>query len=194
MVGRISPIKGQHLFLSAFARAFPDGSQRAIVVGSPLFNEQAYEEEIHFLAHRLGISERVEFRPFTEDVEEAYGQLDVFVLASLVPEGFSLVVAEAMALGLPVIAPSAGGPAENIQDRVTGLLYSLGDEQGLAECMVALCGDSDMRARIGKAAAEKAADFSVELVAIRCQAAYVKAISCKRRSRFGSLKTLWKRG
>ena len=52
MVGRITPWKGQDLFLRAFARAFPHGSAHAVIVGSAMFGEQDYERDLLALAHQ----------------------------------------------------------------------------------------------------------------------------------------------
>ncbi len=54
MLGRIAPWKGQDLFLRAFARAFPGGDERAVVVGAAMFGEDDFERELRALAERLG--------------------------------------------------------------------------------------------------------------------------------------------
>ena len=68
MVGRIASWKGQDLFLRAFAQAFPEGNDRAVIIGAPMFGEQEFEHELRRLAQDLSIGERVEFRGFREDI------------------------------------------------------------------------------------------------------------------------------
>ena len=109
MLGRIAPWKGQDLFLSAFAAAFPGGEERAVLVGAAMFGEEGYERELHELAASLGIAERVEFRGFREDVWPELAGFDVLVHASRIPEPFGTVVLEGMAAGLAVLAPDEGG-------------------------------------------------------------------------------------
>ena len=84
MVGRLAPWKGQHVFLDAFAEAFPDGEVSAAIVGAPLFGsaEERYEAELRHQARDLGIEDRVDFRGFQADVDGELARLDVLVHAS----------------------------------------------------------------------------------------------------------------
>jgi glycosyltransferase involved in cell wall biosynthesis len=96
IVGRLAPWKGQDVFLRAFARAFPEGDARAIVVGAPLFGEAevAYEQDLRRLADELGIGGRVEFRGHREDIASELHAMDILVHASTIPEPFGQVVIE----------------------------------------------------------------------------------------------------
>jgi glycosyltransferase involved in cell wall biosynthesis len=167
MVGRLAPWKGQHVFLEAFARAFPDGSERAVVVGAPLFGEceEAYARGLRERATELGLDGRVEFRGFRRDLESELARLDVLVHASVIPEPFGQVVIEGMGFGLPVAAPAAGGPLEVIEDGVNGLLYPPGDVEALARLLRTLASDTELRRRLGEAAREKAKEFAPESIA-----------------------------
>ncbi len=152
MVGRIAPWKGQDLFLRAFAAAFPAGEERAVIVGAPMFGEDAYELQLRELAEQLGLTERVELRGFREDVWRELASFDVLVHASVIPEPFGQVVLEGMAAGLPVIAPNEGGPAEVVTDGETGRLFRSRDPQALAAAMRALSEDPAERERLGSSA------------------------------------------
>jgi glycosyltransferase involved in cell wall biosynthesis len=165
MVGRIAPWKGQDVFLEAFARAFARGDERASVVGAALFGEQPYEESLRRLAHRLGITERVDFVGFRDDVAGELAQLDVLVHASRLPEPLGQVVQEGMRAGLPVVAPDAGGPAEVISSGETGILFPIGDVGALTGALRTLAGDPALRARLGEAAARSSRAFDPERVA-----------------------------
>jgi glycosyltransferase involved in cell wall biosynthesis len=174
IVGRLAPWKGQDLFLRAFAKAFPDGPQRASVVGGALFGdaEVAYEQDLHTLATELGIRERVEFHGHLEDVSAQLSQMDVLVHASTIPEPFGQVVIEGMSAGLPVVAARAGGPEEIITDGVDGLLYPMGDVETLAGILRKLCEDEALRARLGHGARQRVTEFSPEKTAARVMSAY----------------------
>jgi glycosyltransferase involved in cell wall biosynthesis len=165
MLGRIAPWKGQDLFLRAFAASFPRGTERAVVVGTPLFGEQSYEEELRRLAESLGIAERVEFRGFREDIWSELASFDVLVHASLIPEPFGQVVIEGMAAGLPVLAPDEGGPAAVILDRHNGRLFRSRDAKSLAAAMGELADDPLQRERLGSAAREAARDYHPDRLA-----------------------------
>lgn len=172
IVGRLDPWKGQHVFLEAFAKAFPDGGAIAVVVGAKLFGAPGYERELEQLASALGIEERVEFRGFRESIVEELSDLDVLVHASVVPEPFGQVVVEGMAAGLAVLAADAGGPAEVIQDGIDGLLYPPGDVDALARALQRVGHDAALRQRLGTAARGRADDFTAERIAPQVMAVY----------------------
>ena len=127
ILGRLDPWKGQHVFLDAFAAAFGDGGAEAVIVGTKLFGDDGYLEELERQVKALGLEGRVEFRGFRDRVDDELRSLDVLVHASTIPEPFGQVVVEGMAAGLAVVAADAGGPAEVITHGVDGLLYPPGD-------------------------------------------------------------------
>jgi glycosyltransferase involved in cell wall biosynthesis len=172
IVGRLTPWKGQHLFLESFARAFPEPGVRAVVVGSATFGEDAYARELRALAERLGIAERVEFVGFVRDVQGQFERLDLLVHASVLSEPLGTVVIEGMAAGLPVVVADGGGPAEYIEDGRDGLLYPLGDGDALASAMQRAARDGELRARLAAAAREKAQQFGPEAVVERMLGLY----------------------
>lgn len=164
MVGRIAPWKGQHVFLDAFARAFPDENHRAVVAGAPLFGEEEYEESLRARVRELGIADRVDFVGFVDDVPALLADLDVLVHASVLPEPHGQVVVEGMAAGLAVIAADAGGPSEIITTGIDGVLVAPGDAGALAATLRRVGADPDLRARLGVAATERAADFDPDRI------------------------------
>jgi len=97
----------------------------------------------------------------------------VLVHASVIPEPFGLVVVEAMAAGLPVIAADAGGPAEVITHRVDGVLYPPGDVDALAS-MLARARDEEptIAGQLGMKARATAGRFAPSEVATRTLALY----------------------
>ncbi len=182
LVGRLAPWKGQDLFLRAFARAFPHGDERAVLVGGALFGEDDYADGLAALARELGIAERVELRGHRPDVWAELSRLDVLVHASITPEPFGQVVLEGMAAGVPVIAAAAGGPAEILRHDVTGVLYELADVDGLAAAMRRMC-DPGLRARLSAAAREGLAPYSPPVVAGELQELYAAVVDRAGRSR-----------
>ena len=176
MVGRLAAWKGQDVFLSAFARAFPDGGARAVIVGGALFGEDAYETRLRALAAAPPLDGRVELVGHTDDVAAQLARFDVLVHASVVPEPFGQVVVEGMAAGLPVIASAAGGPAEIITHGVDGLLHEPGDVDGLAALLSDLAADPARRAALADAGRRRAADFGPERVSADVRAVYRRLI------------------
>jgi len=176
MVGRLDPWKGQHVFLDAFAQAFPAGPEEAVIVGTSLFGADGYTEELERQVAALGLDGRVEFRGFRGDIEEELRRLDVLVHASTIPEPFGQVVVEGMAVGMPVIAAGAGGPAEVVDDGVDGLLYPPGDVEALAALLQRVAADPMLRERLGGAARVRAADFAPDRIAPQVMAVYRSAL------------------
>lgn len=179
VVGRLTPWKGQHVFLEAFALAFPDSDHEAVLVGAALFGEESYARELEALAGRLGIADRVRFRGFQEDVWEELAAIDVSVHCSVIPEPFGQVVQEGMAMGLPVIAADAGGPAEFVESEVTGVLVGRDDPQALAASMQRLASDFELRRQLGRAARASCRKWAPELVTPRVRAVYAAAASAR---------------
>jgi glycosyltransferase involved in cell wall biosynthesis len=172
LIGRISPWKGQDIFLRAFARAFPSGPARARIIGGALFGEEDYGDTLKVLARQLGIFDRVDFVGHVANVVPEMEKLDVVVHASTIPEPFGQVVVEAMAAGVPVLAANAGGPAEVVADGVDGLLYGMGDVDELARGLTRLYEDPDLRTRLVTNGRRKAADFAPEVIALQVEGVY----------------------
>ena len=179
IVGRLTSWKGQHVFLRAFARAFPEPDVRAVVIGSATFGEDAYERELRALAERLRIADRVEFTGFVDDVPAELQRLDVLVHASVLPEPLGQVVVEGMATGLPVVAADAGAPAEYIEDGREGLLYPPGDVEALTDALERAAGDRELRARLGAAGREKAREFGSEATIERMLSLYGQLVGSR---------------
>ena len=106
-----------------------------------------------------------------------YRAADVVVAPSVWPEPLSRVILEAMALGRPVVATSVGGNPELVEDGVTGLLVPRGDAPALARAVTSLLHDPARRARMGEAAARRAAQvFDEERLVAELLDAYESAL------------------
>jgi glycosyltransferase involved in cell wall biosynthesis len=140
-VGRLVPQKGHLVFFEALRRladARPD--VRAVVVGDAAADgtdEAGFRRTLHERVAALGLGDVVTFTGFRTDVPALMHAFDLFVHASH-KEPFGSVIVEAMAAGLPVIASRTSGPAEILDDGVTGLLTPPGDAPALAEAMARL--------------------------------------------------------
>ncbi len=142
LVGRISPWKGQHIFLEAAAqvrKTFPQA--RFWIVGAALFEEHEYERGLHDTAARHGLEDMVEFLGFQENIPRILEQAEIVVHASILGEPFGQVVIEGMAAGKPVIATDGGALPEIIQTGQTGLLVPMGDAGAMAQAVEALLSD-----------------------------------------------------
>jgi glycosyltransferase involved in cell wall biosynthesis len=182
VVGRLAPWKGQDFFLRAFAQAFPDGDERAVIVGGALFGEDDYADKLPVLARELGLADRVEFRGQRPDVWDELSRIDVLVHSSITPEPFGQVILEGMAAGVPVIAARAGGPAEILQHDVTGLLYRRADLEGLEGSLLRVC-DPALRERLLTQARKSLGRYTPPVVAAELQELYDAVVARARRAR-----------
>lgn len=157
IVGRIVPWKGQLEFLRAAAiglRRMPQSM--ALIIGDVTDDGHRYGEALKSEVESLGLKERVIFTGFISDPREAYALLDVLVHSSIEPEPFGLVLTEAMALGIPVVAAASGGPCEILRDGTDGFLRDPNDPDAVGSVLTALLEDRGLRERIGHAGHETA--------------------------------------
>ena len=100
-------------------------------------------------AQDLGISDRVIFTGYLEDLPNLIHLLDIFVLPSL-QEACSLACAEAMSQAKPVVGTCVGGIVEQVSDRETGFIVNPRDPDGLATKLAELIEDKNLRDRFAK--------------------------------------------
>ena len=174
VVGRISPWKGQEIFIRAAQRVheeFP-GTQ-FFIIGAPLFGEQEFERSLHTLVEECNLGSAVQFAGFREDVATAIGELHILVHASTIAEPLGQVIAQGMAARKPVIATIGGGPSEIVTDRKTGLMVPPGDADAMAAAMLDLLHRPDFAEALAERAQRYALDqFSEARVARQVEAVY----------------------
>ena len=154
--GRLEPYKGHHILLRAMAAL--RHPVRCVVVG-----EGPQRERLEELAQALGIAARVEFTgplPQTR-LAELYAEADLFVLASVILERSGKrdvipnVLAEAMAMRVPVVATRISGIGELVVDGVSGRLVPPNDAPALAAVIDELLDDVPQRRRLALAGLER---------------------------------------
>jgi glycosyltransferase involved in cell wall biosynthesis len=134
MVALFRPRKGLEVLLDALA-LLKLKSHRVCLLAIGPFETPRYEAEILARVRELGLQDSIEWTGFTSDVQSQLRRLDALILPSLFGEGLPMVVLEAMAAGVPVVASNTEGVPEVITDRVNGLLSQPGDPKDLARCM-----------------------------------------------------------
>ena len=128
--GRLTSWKGQGTLIDAAAR-LAHSDARIVLVGSDQ-GRSAYSEGLRRQAAALGLADRLHLAGQCDDMPAALLLADVVVHASTKPEAFGRVVIEAQAMGRPVIAADLGGPAETVEDGLTGWRVPPGDPLALA--------------------------------------------------------------
>ena len=155
MVASLMTWKGQDVFLEACARALPRAGASAVIVGGEPDASGRELARLREKARELGLEHSVWFTGHEADVASAMAACQVVVHASISPEPFGRVLLEAMAVGRPVIATRAGGPAEVIAPEVDGLLVPPGDAPAMAAAMGRLLADKTVRQTLARAGWEK---------------------------------------
>ena len=111
---------------------------------------------------KYGLERRFLLKGFIADIDEFYEGLDAYINTSI-HEGIPMSVLEAMALGVPTIAPRVGGLAEIVTDGIDGFLIDRRDPALFAEKCLALCLDVKQRKNMAQAARTKVVErFSVD--------------------------------
>ncbi len=159
LVGTFAKWKGHDVFLRALARLRSEVPVRGYVIGDSIYQTDASQYSVSSLremASSIGLNGNVGFTGQIADVPAALRSLDVIVHASVEPEPFGLVIAEAMACGRPVIVSRAGGAAEIAQ--AGAVFHTPGNAGELAERMAQLVNEPTLRgtlSKAGRAAAEQ---------------------------------------
>jgi len=159
LVATMAPWKGHEVFLRALALLPEDSRVRGYVIGGPIYetdSPQTTLEDLRRLVGDLGITNRIVFTGFVEDIASVMRSLDIVVHASTAPEPFGLVIVEAMASGRPVIVSSAGGAAEITQGATFALSNAPGDFTTMASNIETLARDPELRAALGAAGRREA--------------------------------------
>jgi glycosyltransferase involved in cell wall biosynthesis len=161
-VAAVTPDKGHDVLLDALATT-TDLSWRCACVGS-LDRDRAFADGVQRATREQGLADRVRFAgPRTgPELDRAYAGADLLVLASRA-ETYGMVVTEALARGLPVLAAEVGGVTEALGHSEgstrPGLLVAPGDPAALGAALRAWLGDADLRGRLRRAARERRASL-----------------------------------
>ena len=177
-IGRYAYQKGYDLLLQAWAEVEGMKSEE---MKSEKWTLDIYGQgdQTHYrrLMTELGIdANQCHLNGPVEDVVNAYLDSSIFVLSSRF-EGFGMVLVEAMACGLPVVSfDCPAGPDEIITDGVDGLLVPSGDVHALAEKIMLLMSDEDMRRRLGQQALQTAQRYDMANLANQWTTLFEKVI------------------
>ena len=162
-IGRLIPRKGFQFLIQAlpYVNENTECEFEIEIVG-----DGPYQEELIELTENLNVVSQLHFSgsvPYS-DLPQKYYEADVFILPSLA-EGMPLVVLEAMGTGLPIIASHVQGIEELVAENVNGALFNPGDVEELANCLIRLINDGEMRVEMGKRSTEKVVPFDWKNIA-----------------------------
>jgi glycosyltransferase involved in cell wall biosynthesis len=178
-VAQITPWKGQDTAIRALAEIRRQMDAHLLIIGDIAFASGHYDnvgfhEALQGLVRELELESAVHFLGRRSDVPQLMGIADMLLLPSW-DEPFGTVVAEAMAVGTPVVVTSQGGLSDYVTDGVNGRLLPPHDPALWAEVVLELLRDPEGLARIGEANVRAVARFTDERYSERMVSAYRRA-------------------
>jgi glycosyltransferase involved in cell wall biosynthesis len=159
-VGRVDPVKGQPLLVEAVAEL----QRRGVDARLTIVGDGAGLGDLRALAARLGVDGRVHFPGAVgqDEIRAYYERASAFALPSFA-EGLPVVLIEAMACGLPVVASRITGIPELVEEGVSGLLITPARGDELADALASLAADPERCAAMGRAGRAKVVgEFDIE--------------------------------
>lgn len=165
MIGRFQSVKGHKYFVKAAKKLVQKYKNlKFIVVGNCMLDgsskDLVYKRETLKLVQDLKLKKYFIFTGFRSDISDLLAGIDILVVPSI-SESFSMIILEALAAGLPIVATDRGGPSEIIQDGENGLLFKSQDFADLARKLEKLILDTELRKNICEKAPLRAEEFSV---------------------------------
>jgi colanic acid/amylovoran biosynthesis glycosyltransferase len=162
-VGWFKEYKGFHFIVDAVARLVAQGVNAKLHLAGDGPQRGYLEEQ----ARRLGIADRVVFHGYLDHdhLVSLYRDCDAFAMGSIEMTNFGRqdvipnVIAEAMAVGLPVVSTKMGGIAELVEEGVSGMMVPQRDPAALAEALGRIAGDPELAARLRRAALARVAEI-----------------------------------
>jgi len=182
VVGRLAKEKGHRYLLDAARIVINKYPQvQFLIVG-----DGPEREELVRFAFRLGLKDHVIFTGYRRDVLRILSVSDIFALATLW-EGLSMVILEAMVMAKPVVTTNVVGNPELVVDGVTGFLVPPRDAEGLANRILALLQDENLRKRMGAAGRRRIEEkFTIEKMVSETERLYEELLVKRMRERRGS--------
>jgi glycosyltransferase involved in cell wall biosynthesis len=169
IIGRLVPQKGVGFFLDALSHLSPGTSHQLKVL---IVGEGPLKNSLQSTVHSQQLEEKVKFLGLRKDVPEILGITDILVLPST-REGLPMILLEAMAAGVIVIATRVGGTPELIQDGVNGYLVESGDVEGLKRRL-----EEILKSEVGSPKTEK--DLTIDQIRINAKKTVEDRFSLKK--------------
>lgn len=168
MVSAFRPQKDQQTLIRAL-RHLPESYRLYLAGGYETEGDRRQFDDCQQLVAESGLQQRVHFLGIRSDIETVYAAVDIVVLSSH-HEGLALSAVEAMACGKPLVASDVGG----IHDLVSGagLLFPEGDDVRLAEWIMQLCQDWELKRFVGERCRLRASQYDISGMARNYLKAY----------------------
>lgn len=156
MAGRINRWKGQKLFVDMAKLVSEENDNVEFLIAGDVYKGEDYIlDDLKGYILESGVKDKIGLLGQVDNMSNFYKKLDIFVLPSIQPEPFGLVVIEAMNNKLPVVATNHGGPVEIIDNNIDGFLVDYKDAREMAQVVNKLIKDKELRSYIAANAEKK---------------------------------------
>lgn len=165
LVGRISRLKGQALFVEAADKLRKRGYKNVhfLIVGSAVVGQEKLVEDLRHKIAKSSVVAHVHILAFTHDVWSVWDASDIAVVPSTEPESFGMVAIEAMASGKPVVVAAHGGVLDIVEHDVSGLQFEANNAEHFVDALERLIVSAELREQIGLAGKKRQAEvFSLQ--------------------------------
>jgi glycosyltransferase involved in cell wall biosynthesis len=170
-VANIRPVKGIDVLVRAAAHVCREFPEAVFLIAGSVLVPETYTE-LQTLVESLGLKNNIRFLGKQSNPYPILQTSDVFCLPSR-NEGFSNALIEAMGCGLPCVATRVGGNAEALAEGTNGYLVESEDAEALADRILRLLRDPQMRLRMGQAARQTVEErFSIQAMMARLMDIY----------------------
>ena len=177
IVARLTEVKGHKYFIDAAEIISRDNDNvRFFIAGIG-----PKEEELKELIKQKGLTDKVVFTGFVDEIYEVFNIIDINVISSL-SEALCLSLIEGMSVGKPSVAADTGGIPEVIKNGYNGFLVPAGDAEGLADAILKLIHDPGLRKAMGDRGREiMEKSFTAEIMAEKIEELYESVARKNRR-------------
>jgi glycosyltransferase involved in cell wall biosynthesis len=141
-----------------------------------LVGQGPLEDDARRLAEKLGVGKAVVFAGFRPDVPRLMQAFDIFALSSEW-EGLPIALLEAMYCGKPAVVTGVGGIREAIENDKEGIVVPPNDPEALAQGMLRLIDDEELRNRLGERARSRAREFDIRKAVRHMEAVYEELLT-----------------
>lgn len=153
--GQLWEGKGPQVAIEAVSRLRNQPALPAVALDIYGSGTERFVTQLRTMIESYGLSRQVQLRGLAprEQLVQEFQNHDLFLFCSIWDEPFSIVLQEAMASGIPIIATTSGGTPEGVRQESTGLLVPPADPQALADAIGRYMSDATLYEQVGKAAA-----------------------------------------
>ncbi len=179
IIGNIREWKGQIVAVRAMRKIveiYPETV--CLLIGDTAKEDGYYEDQLHSLIKELGLESNIIFTGYVKNVPDYLNILQIVLHTSIDPEPFGRVLIEAMSLSKPLIAANDGAIPEIIENGKSGLTFTPGDHDHLAELVIQLIKDKQYADSLGKGGYDRLVDnFHIKVNVDKTQLLYDKILS-----------------